>query len=180
MSTNRYFIAIIPPQPVFDEALLFQNYFKERYQSKAALHSPPHITLLMPFQWPDQKKEDLIEKLNTFAKGRPDFEVTLKNFGCFAPRVIFLSVITNPILQKLEGELQRHSTSNLNLFNAPDQDKPFHPHLTLAFRDLTKENFAPAWKEFEFKSYHSTFRVSKITVLQHNGTVWEPFHDCNF
>jgi hypothetical protein len=30
----RYFIAIIPSQPIFDEVLSLKNYFKEKYNSK--------------------------------------------------------------------------------------------------------------------------------------------------
>ena len=59
-----YFLAIIPPSPLYEEALELKNYFKENYQSKASLNSPPHITLHMPFQWKQEKEEDLV---GTFA-----------------------------------------------------------------------------------------------------------------
>ena len=63
-----YFLAIIPPSPFYDEALRLKHYFKDEYNSKASLNSPPHITLHMPFEWKEKKEEMLIEKLNLFAK----------------------------------------------------------------------------------------------------------------
>jgi 2'-5' RNA ligase len=57
---SLYFIAIIPPQPVFEETWQLKNHFKEHYQSKASLNSPPHITLHMPFEWKVEKEEMLV------------------------------------------------------------------------------------------------------------------------
>ena len=63
-----YFIAIIPPSPVYEEALELKKYFKEQYGSKAALNSPPHITLHMPFLWNEEKEKKLTERLLVFSK----------------------------------------------------------------------------------------------------------------
>ena len=64
---KQYFVALIPPSPVFEEALALKEYFKERYHSKAALNSPPHITLHMPFMWNEEKENKLVGKLQEFA-----------------------------------------------------------------------------------------------------------------
>ena len=48
---KQYFVALIPPSPVYEEAQALKEYFREKYNSKAALNSPPHITLHMPFFW---------------------------------------------------------------------------------------------------------------------------------
>ena len=93
--TALYFIAIIPPSPIFEQASGLKNHFKQQYQSKAALNSPPHITLHMPFEWKVKKEEELVSKLSLFSKSKDTFELELKNFGCFAPRVIFINVIEN-------------------------------------------------------------------------------------
>ena len=45
-----YFIAIVPPSPIYEEAFEQKVYFKTKYNSKASLNSPPHITLHMPFK----------------------------------------------------------------------------------------------------------------------------------
>lgn len=65
--TNRYFIAIIPPSPIESDVLALKNFFKEKYNSKASLNSPPHITLHMPFLWKEKKEEELNDALRSFA-----------------------------------------------------------------------------------------------------------------
>jgi 2'-5' RNA ligase len=172
-----YFLAIIPPSPLYEEALGFKNYFKENYHSKASLNSPPHITLHMPFQWKEEKEEELVQ---TFAEFKPtvkSFDLKLSGFGSFPPRVIFIDVEKNERLEKLHKELHLHCKKELNIFNASYKDKGFLPHLTLAFRDLKKPLFTKAWEEFEKKAYSNTFQVDKFVLLKHNGKVWEIFKE---
>jgi 2'-5' RNA ligase len=174
---KQYFLAIIPPSPVFEEALEFKNYFKQRYNSKASLNSPPHITLHMPFRWKEEKENDLIARLNTFESGIKPFNLQLLNFNSFPPRVIFIDVAENENLFALQKKLLRFSKKELNLFNADYKDQPFHPHLTLAFRDLKKSMYGEAWQEFSCKLYSADFLVDRFVLLKHNGRVWEPLSD---
>ncbi len=174
---KQYFVALIPPSPVFDEALDLKNYFKTRYNSKASLNSPPHITLHMPFRWKEDKESDLVETLEHFDSGIMPFTVQLLNFNSFAPRVIFIDVVPNEALTALQKKLLRFCKRELNLFNADYKDQPFHPHLTLAFRDLKKSTFAEAWQEFENKTYAADFLVDRFALLKHNGREWKTLKD---
>ena len=72
---SKYFIALVPPSPVFEQAQQWKEYFKVEFNSKAALNSPPHITLHMPFEWKTAKEELLMEKLATFAQSQKSFEL---------------------------------------------------------------------------------------------------------
>lgn len=170
---KQYFLAIIPPSPVYEEALELKNYFKSNYNSKASLNSPPHITLHMPFRWREDKEAELIDTLNEFKSGLRPFELQLLNFDCFPPRVIFIDVAANEQLNALQKKLLRFCKKELNLFNADYKDQPFHPHLTLAFRDLKKSMFAEAWEEFSSKSFSANFSVEQFTLLKHNGKLWQ-------
>lgn len=169
---QRYFLAIIPPEPILSEAHALKLHFKEVYNSKASLNSPPHITLHMPFLWKEKKEERLIELLKSFTSSRESFTLTLHNFQAFAPRVIYINVEHNPALQLFQKDLERFCKKNFQLFNANRYDLPFHPHLTLAFRDLKKEMFSLAWEEFRTKEYKHSFVVDKIALLKHDGTLW--------
>jgi 2'-5' RNA ligase len=171
---KQYFLAIVPPSPVFEEALALKNYFKNRYNSKASLNSPPHITLHMPFRWKEDKEEELTSTLGEFESGLHPFDLNLLNFNSFPPRVIFIDVVPNEQLQALQKKLLRYCKKELNLFNADYKDQPFHPHLTLAFRDLKKSMFAEAWEEFSTKPFSASFVVDKFHLLKHNGKIWEP------
>ncbi len=35
-----YFLAIVPPSPLYEEALALKHHFKDHYNSKASLNSP--------------------------------------------------------------------------------------------------------------------------------------------
>jgi 2'-5' RNA ligase len=174
---HLYFIAIVPPSPVFEDALKLKEYFQENYKSKAALNSPPHITLHMPFRWRAEKEEKLIERLKDFARQQEPIKICLDGYSSFPPRVIFLNVVSSIPLATFQKELEKYCKRKLNLFNANRLDQPFHPHLTLAFRDLKKEAYRSAWEEFKKKEYKAEFIADKVSLLKHNGKVWTVFKD---
>ena len=43
------------------------------------------------------------------------------------------------------------------MFNQSDNLRGFHPHITIAFRDLKKQVFHKAWEEFKDKKYNIDF-----------------------
>lgn len=177
---SRYFVAIIPPSPVFEEVQELKNYFKEHYQSRAALNALPHITLYRPFLWKDIQEEFLISSLTDFSTTQQPTTIELSNFSSFPPRVIFISVSENEKLNKAQYELHRYFETTLNLFDAEYRGLPYHPHLTLAFRDLKKPMFAQAWREFKERKFAASFIMDRINLLKHSGKRWEPYKDFHF
>ena len=157
--------------------MALQGYFKEKYHSKAALNSPPHITLHMPFLWNEEKEKKLVLKLNDFARQFDPLKVCLDNFSSFPPRVIFMNVTESDALDQLQESLHRFFKRQLDIFNANYKDRPFHPHLTLAFRDLKKTQYPLAWQEFSKKEYKAEFMADKIALLKHDGKRWNIFKD---
>lgn len=174
---KQYFIAFIPPSPVYEDALKLKTYFAEQYNSKAALNSPPHITLHMPFWWKQEKEDRLIEHLRGFAKNYQPIKLCLDNFSSFPPRVIYINVINNEALDLFQKDLMRFCKVAFNLFNANYQERPYHPHLTLAFRDLKKTSYKEAWEEFGTKEYKAEFIADKLSLLRHDGKRWNVFRD---
>lgn len=170
-----YFIAIVPPEPIYSEALQLKQYFKDHHNSRAALNSPPHITLHMPFTWKETEEHYLLDKLQAFATNQKSFEIELNNFSAFEPRVIFIDVVKNEDLESLQKQLKRFCKIELNLFNADYKELAFHPHLTLAFRDLKKTEFYRAWEEFKGRELETSFVVNSISLLKHDGKEWKAF-----
>lgn len=168
-----YFIAIVLPPPLDALVTELKFHFREHYGSKAALRSPPHITLHMPFKWPEKREKELVAELEKFCSERESFEVELNNFGCFPPRVIFINVIKTAELEGLQRDLSYYCRNKLNLFHANWRDQPFHPHVTLAFRDLRKAKFAEAWPVFKDRAFTARFTAKAVTLLKHNGREWE-------
>jgi 2'-5' RNA ligase len=172
-----YFIAIVPPSPIYEEAIEQKVYFKTKYNSKASLNSPPHITMHMPFRWAEKNEDKLAGYLKVFAQENTAVTIKLNGFSSFPPRVIFINVEITPELEGLQKNLERYIRRQLNLFNANYKELPFHPHLTLAFRDLKKPNYQKAWEEFVSKNYQATFLANKLALLKHSGSVWEVFQE---
>ncbi|HMJ69464.1 MAG TPA: 2'-5' RNA ligase family protein [Cyclobacteriaceae bacterium] len=175
MQPNRYLIAILPPEPIAGEILTLKEYFRDQYNSKASLNSPAHITMHMPFEWRADRETKLVETFTEFASKENPFSIELKNFGSFPPRVIFAAVTKNPALEDWQKRLLQFCKTRLDLFNALYRDEPFHPHVTLAFRDLKKDRFADAWEEFKDKSYHAVFECRRLSLLKHDGRSWREF-----
>ena len=99
------------------------------------------------------------------------FDISILGYGAFVPRVIYLKVRPNLILQEMQKSLSGQIGAHLEI---PVQfDKPFTPHISLAFRDLSSEMFYKAWKKFEHKSFATNFTSDRLFLLRHNGNDWD-------
>lgn len=175
--THRFFIALLPPAEVQDAARRIQQIFVERYQSKAALRSPPHITLQPPFEWAMEDLPRLSQGLEAFARSQPPVPMALSGFGAFPPRVIYLNVVRTPELLQLHAALLHCMEQSFGIVDAVAKTRPFAPHLTVGFRDLTKSNFRAAWEEFQPQAIEFAFTVSHLTLLLHDGQQWNAHQD---
>ncbi|MDJ0573767.1 MAG: 2'-5' RNA ligase family protein [Xenococcaceae cyanobacterium MO_234.B1] len=173
MSKNLFFIALLPPLAIQEEANKIQHHFAEVYNSKAALKSPPHITLQPPFYWEIDRLAELKTVLKEFIQKQAPIPIVLDGFAAFKPRVIYIDVIKTPELLALQKKLMLQLESALDIVHKAAKNRPFNPHLTVGFKDLTKANFYKAWDEFKEESFYYEFTASEFTLLQHNGKKWE-------
>ena len=148
------------------------------YHSKAALRSPPHITLHMPFRWGAKKLERLQNALKSFCAKQSPFEIELEGFSSFSPKVIFIDVVPDQQLDHLQRGVKELMKTELNIFNANFQDRPFHPHVTVAFRDLRKSQFHQAWQYFKTQTFQERVRFDELSLLTHEHSKW--IVECNF
>lgn len=169
-----YFIAIVPAEEIASEINQIKEYFAENHRSKHALKSPPHITLHMPFWWKNEREQELLNFMQSFSKGKEAFEVTLHNFDHFGKRVIFVDVEKCEALERLYNQLTHAIKKSLGITNQAYKDRPFHPHMTVAFKDLRPTEFNNAWPLFAEKQLHHSFTVDHLVLLRHNGQRWLP------
>ncbi|THU41006.1 RNA 2',3'-cyclic phosphodiesterase [Niastella caeni] len=167
-----YFIAIVTPETINQQVLEWKNYMLQQFNCKVALKSPAHITLIPPFQMPDSAQQEMKDHLQSFAAGKESFSIQLKNFAAFKPRVIYVNVLPNDPLKELRTQLETTLLKSRR-FPVKKEDRPFHPHVTIANRDLTKEDFPQAWQHFQSIAYEATFTADAISLLRHNGKIWE-------
>jgi len=171
-ATARFFIALLPSQAIQDEVNAIKQVFVDRYNSRAALKSPPHITLQPPFEWSLEAITGLSETLREFAVQTLPMPIALSGFGAFVPRVIYINVIKSSPLLMLQTALATHLETSLGIVDAVGKARSFTPHMTVGFRDLTKENFKLAWAEFQHRPFEVEWLATHLTLLQHDGQRW--------
>jgi 2'-5' RNA ligase len=171
-SKRRFFIGLLPPQDIQDYANDIKDYFAQNYNSRHALKSPPHITLQPPFEWQLDKLPILEQTLRTFTENQTPVRIILKGFGAFVPRVIYINVIKTPELMSLQSYLMAYLEESLGIVDPVSRSRLFAPHMTVAFKDLTRKNFRTAWPEFEHQELEFKFTASHLTLLLHDDTRW--------
>lgn len=170
--TNLYFIALIPPAEVFEEVLRLKMELFEKFELKAALRSPPHITLHMPFQLPFDKEENLRGLLLEVASSLKPISIVQNGFGHFSSKVIYARVdITSELLQ-IQKHVLRNIQQKMNIHNADYKNRGFHPHMTIAFRDLKKPLFNEIWPEYTKRSFQAKWESTCLSLLKHGGDKW--------
>jgi 2'-5' RNA ligase len=174
---NRYFIAIIPPIELKNTIEEMKNEIAIKYNSKAALRSPAHITLHMPFDLDKKKEERFLDKIQRWEISSQAFPIVLKNFSCFRPRVIFVDVVQDSFLNLLQGEVVEYMKLNFNIFNQSDDLRGFHPHVTIGFRDLHITKFEDAWKYYSKKTIEAEFMCNSFWILRWEINSWKPIQE---
>lgn len=164
---SMYFIAVVPHKKLRKKAKVYSRDFAERFYSLGSYKNFPHITLIRPFPFDESQENILVDKFSEMALKTTTFNVNLKDFGCFPNKdnpVIFIKPENKGELQKLYDEVQTkmnfHSYGKLN------------PHLTVAYKDLSPENFQKAWKEYKTKTFEDSFLVDKICLFKHFNGKW--------
>lgn len=167
---SLYFIAFEPPPEVAEKIREITKDFAERFGAERAHNSFPHITLIPPFNYDGQNESEVTGRLMKMELTVSPFEIYLRNFNCFnKPKspVIFLEPEANTTLQKLYLEVN----AAMSIFNYAQH---FHPHLTVAFRDLSPQAFINAWSEYRYKKADFHFRVERISLYKHSHGKWCP------
>lgn len=175
----KYFLAIVPPTLIFNEVEALKKVISEKYHIKGALLSPAHITLHMPFDFEEGKEHKLIDCLSDFSFDSC-FEINLTGYHCFEPRVVFINAEKTEELNMLQKQLVSHLKKNLNIFNQADDMRGFHPHITIAYRDLKKPVFYQIWDEYQNKSFEKTFTTQSFWLLKKEDKYWQLLQEFYF
>lgn len=176
MSKELYLIALLPHEELREEVRELKLEMKERFNASHALKAPAHITLQMPFRRDETFEETLISALESFASGQHVFNITLNGFDAFPPRVIFLKIENHQPIADLHSAFQEMLKASLG-FSEKELMSRFHPHLTIATRDLSKKMFHKAWPEFKEREFEASFTADRLHLLKHNGKHWELFRE---
>jgi 2'-5' RNA ligase len=169
---SMYFIAIVLPPSLNQQILKWKMFMKEHFNCEVALRSPAHITLVPPFWMNDELENKSRKEISLFSNHQKNFEISLKDFAAFKPRVIYVDVLPNTSLQNLHLQLQEFFVAQ-TLFPIKKEERSFHPHVTIATRDLHKKSFHEAWEIFKEKKFEASSNVNGISLLKHNQKNWD-------
>lgn len=177
-----FFLALLPPAEIQAEVTAFKLLIAEYWNARHALKSPPHITLQAPFSWPMARLDELRHCLADLVKTQACFDIELNNFGAFAPRVIFVHCRKNRDLTELHKRTITRMETDL-AFSDPHNQRPFHPHMTIAHRDLAEQDFPQAWHFIQGKIFTRRFTAQAICLMESVQGNWQvkeqfEFSDC--
>ena len=165
-------IAVMPPEPVFSEIIRKQQYIADSWGPRHALRTPPHITLIPPISLTSGEAGWLYGMAEALSGMFPPFKITLKDYGSFKPRVIFINLLSSPPLKDLQETWFEAVQAKMPIVLEKYPDRPFHPHLTLAHKDVTRPQFEQIWRFYETKKYDAIFPVNEFCILMHNEEGW--------
>lgn len=180
MKQGLYFIAILPPETIANRVQEVKREFVKNYDSKEAYNKPPHFTLIAPFKVPEQVEEVIVPQLIFFGQEQTSFTVNLSGFNHFREDVIFIDIDEPSPMKALHHNLSEYLLNEMGFSDQIVRPKSLTPHMTVAYRDLSPQNFQKAWDEFSQRSFDYSFEVNSIFLLKHDYTRWQPFYEFTF
>jgi 2'-5' RNA ligase len=175
---DMYFAALVLPEELDKKVMAYKQYMYQHYMCRVGLKSPAHITIIPPF-WMDPKKEkEFINNINDLSAQIISFSIETNDFSAFKPRTIFIDVMENKHLI----ELKRKATEYFfeKDFNIKTENRPYHPHITIATRDLYKKDFYEAWNYFENREFREDWQAKGLSILRHNKKNWDVIYTSQF
>lgn len=168
---NMYYVAIVCPGLVNKKVQQFKQWMKDRFGCMAAMKSPAHITLIPPFWFAPEREIELIETLQFFNNNFAGNKIDLDGFSHFGKEVLYIQVKENILLSELKNHAEKHFMEQFGDSIKKD-DRPFHPHITIANRDMKPAHFAKAWEHFSNKKFNESFDINSISLLKLGQDNW--------
>jgi 2'-5' RNA ligase len=168
---DLYFIAIVPDEPLLGEITEIKQIFARDYFSKHSLRSPGHITLVPPFRSSHDILHEIEKVIVDISSVTKPFQVVLNGFSSFPPRVIYIKPLKSRDLLKLYYELNQSLEYLISELGR--SHRPFRPHITVGFRDLSEDLFFKAWEFFKDQKFEHTFIADSIYLLKHYKDGWK-------
>ena len=180
ISKTLYFAAIVPPASIREEIKNMKLEFKERFAAAHAFKLPAHITIIPPVWLEKEKEQKFLGILEAISSKQDIFPVKLKDFGHFRRRSVFVKVEDHEPIKRYFHKVYFHLKEELSSIKG----EKFHPHMTLATRDLSRDNFDNSWADFKNRKYMRQFSATGLIIFKHDGKRWEeitefPFREQN-
>jgi 2'-5' RNA ligase len=174
--THRmYYVAIVCPKHIDEKVVQLKEWMRKQFGCMVALKSPGHITLIPPFWMNEAREEELtatLQQLNNIETAT----VGLNGFSHFSDRVLFIQVNDNEHLTNLKNKTEEHFLKQFSGIIKKDE-RPFHPHVTIANRDIKPSAFLKAWEHFSKEDFNEMFVADSVSLLKLINGRWEMIKD---
>ena len=172
LALNLKLIAILLPQPISAHVKSEQQFLADHFGPRHALRTPPHITLIPPLEVNDEDIKKIVSIGKEIATQTQCFKLELNGYGAFKPRVVFIKLIENIMLNNLYQLWRKNIEQQAPHLLERYPDRSYHPHLTLAHRDVTPQQFDNIWKWYKVKSFESVIEITGCWMLKHSSSGW--------
>ncbi|MDB5197764.1 MAG: hypothetical protein JWP88_2135 [Flaviaesturariibacter sp.] len=150
----------------------------ENFNCRVALRSPAHITLIPPFRMYADKQQDFYKALDLLANSIEPFTIETGHFDSFGKRTLFLESVLSPPLKQLHSSINNWVKGH-PVFGTSIDNRPFHPHITIANRDLTPDAFKAGKAYFAEQQAGLAWLAEGLGVLRLKKN-WEVIHASQF
>jgi 2'-5' RNA ligase len=167
-----YYIAAICPDEVNNQVQVFKQYMHDKYGSRAAQKSPAHLTIVPPFKAEEDMEKLLLEFVATYNFGIVPFDIRLNGFNHFDNKVLFVDVVPNDSLNEMEKDINIQFGTEFPAIifrTKPD----FHPHVTIATRDIPENKFDEVWAYFQQQQIDAQYTCKELFVMKLDRGVWQ-------
>lgn len=176
---NLYFIALVPDDWLKTQVKALKEEMRDRFGAKHALKSPAHITLVPPFKRDEMHESFISDFLKRFARVGEPFSLIMNGFGSFPPRVIYIDINNPEPLRELHTKISK-GLKDEYLLAQEELGARFSPHMTIATRDLSEDQYNKAWPEYKNRTFHAKFDVKSVYLLKHNSKFWDIYREFEF
>lgn len=173
---QTHFLGVLIPEDLTLTLEDCRRYMNEAYGCKSGYGTPIHVTLVLPFHLPEEyTTADLvyaIQKEVLPEAAQLKFDAHIDNFDAFGDRTIFAKVIRDEKWTALRDIVLAAVLKAAPGCTKKDQ-RPFHPHLTVANRDIPAGVSKDALEVMNELNLVEDFPVDNITIFERKGGKWE-------
>jgi 2'-5' RNA ligase len=169
---SLYLTALVPPPFLAEEIDDIRKEISSKYGVFAALKPPVHITLFRPANIESSLETFLIKALRPVQHLHTPFIQKLENFDSFNNKTLFVACLKNPQLSLLQKNISAiYHKHNIDR-KENSTSKGFHPHITVAYRDVMPKVFSDMWSDFKNRKFKRNFPVDRFVLFKHDGQKW--------
>jgi RNA 2',3'-cyclic 3'-phosphodiesterase len=165
----RAFIAITPPATLQQTVAAVRQVFQHLSLPWRWVTSDHiHLTLRFLGNVPDDLVPSLLQAMEQATQDQTAFPLRAKALGCFPhparPRVLWVG-LDDP--SQALGRLNAHLMAALTPLGFPPEDRPFHPHLTLARAQnrIPSNQLFPMLQTYQNRDF-GEFLVTQVHLVQ--------------